>query len=270
MDPQVQNPKAIARRKPPQVQIMDPQVQNQNNSGDIQARNRSVCVRPRTLCRGPALPGAVCVGARRSPVLRDRAPALSGRSLSSPALSVSGPAPSLCRPRRSLCRGPALSVSGPALSCSLCGRRSLCRGLSGHGAPRRSLCRGPALSRSLCRDLCPHRRSPALCVGRGALCVGARRCLCQAPELSVSGHAAPRRSLCRGPALSRSLCRDLCPHRRSPATLCVEARRFSVSGPGALCVGALRSPGAPCVGPLCLQVLKLMLAGSRVVLCDNQ
>ena len=86
--------------------------------------------------------------------------------------------------------------------------------------------------------------------GPGALCVGARRSLCQAPALSVSGPGAlcvrPRRCLCRGPALSVS----------GPGAVCVGARRslcqapaLSVSGPGAVCGAALSvsGPGSLCV-----------------------
>ena len=90
----------------------------------------------------------------------------------------------------------------------------------------------------------------ALCAGSGALslCVGAKRCLHQAPALSVSGPG--RRSLCR------ALCRGLalsCQCVR-PGALCVGARpnaraRYralsalgSGRAPGALCVGARRSP----------------------------
>ena len=100
------------------------------------------------------------------------------------------------RSRRSLCRAPALSVLGPALSRSL--RQAPAVSVSGPGPlcvcvePRRSLCRAPALSAS---------GSCALWVD--ALCVG------------------PRRSR---PALSRSLCRDLC---RAPGTTLRRAPVFA-------------------------------------------
>ena len=105
----------------------------------------------------------------------------------------------------------------------------------------------------------PRRSHAALCVGPRALCVGFRHSLSlrQAPALSVSGpgprcvggRRSPgalcvgRRSLRRaprslGPALSRSLCRDL----YSPATLCVEPWR-------SFRPGALRLPSTVCVGP---------------------
>ena len=136
----------------------------------------------RSLRRAPELSVS---GPRRS--LR-RAGALHRRSLSGPALS-------------SLRRGPAPSVSGPSGLC-IGPRRSLCRGhvvfLPGSLAlcvgARRSLCRGPAFSVS----------------GPGALCV-------RAPMLSVSGpgarpvvflSAAAVLSLCRGSAVSRSLCQS--------------------------------------------------------------
>ena len=106
---------------------------------------------------------------------------------------------------------------------------------------RRSLCRAPALSRS-CRD-------PALSVsGPGALArVGTRRSLRQGPALSIPGCGALPASvsgpgaLCVGaPALSRSLCRG-------------QALPVSVSGrgPGALAALSVSGPGALRVGARC-------------------
>ena len=107
-------------------------------------------------------------------------------------------------------------------------------------------------------SICRH--SPAaLCV---RLCVGLRHSLCQCPPLSVSGPGAPRRSLCRGPALANALC-------AGPLALCVGpisgSNGFCVRTVGArvgprrsLCRGPAlsgrggvvrRSPAANCVGP---------------------
>ena len=138
-------------------------------------------------------PGALCVGAQRSPgalcwarrslyrPLRSlyRAPP---RSLCrGPALSVLGPG-ALCIRPRALCVGPALSVSGPD---------GFCVGL------RRSLCRGPGFV-VLCVRICVGSRRSRL----GPLCIGSRR--------SLAVCVRPQRCLCRGsvsgPALRRSLC----------------------------------------------------------------
>ena len=121
-----------------------------------------VCVGARrSLCRSPALPGAMC-----------RAGALSVSSVSGLALFVSGPGTlcvrpgilcvrarcflALCIGARAVCRvqGLAPFVSDPG---SLCGPSPLCVGAW------RSLCRAPALSVKARRSL--------LCVGhRGVLC----------------------------------------------------------------------------------------------------
>ena len=80
----------------------------------------------------------------------------------------------------------------------------------------------------------------------GAFCIGVRRSLCRGPAVLGRGGLCigPLRSLYRAPALSVS----------GPGALCVGARR-SVSGPGALCVGpcvgpwrSVSGPGAVCVG----------------------
>ena len=117
-------------------------------------------------------------------------------SVSRPGFFVSGADGFCVGSRRSLCPAPALSVSGPGAPC-VGSRRSLCRGLTVSVSrpvalsvrPRRFLCRGPAL----------------LVSDSGAHCVRARRSLC----------------LCRGPALSPSLCwsqaRALCVRPRRPS-----------------------------------------------------
>ena len=164
-------------------------------------RSLAVCVGPqRSLCRGPAIFGALCVGPWRS--------------------TVSGPGALCVGARRSLCWGPTLSVSGPDALLSVSGLGSLCVGLSrGRSvcrapAPRRSLCGAPALSRrSLCRGpalsvelLCWAARSLGTFCRPLGVCIGAR------PVLSVSGPGAagvgPR--LCVGPRHSRSLCLAVC------------------------------------------------------------
>ena len=140
--------------------------------------------------------------------------------------------------RWSLCRGPGLSASGPG------------------EAPRRA----PALSGSASGPALSVSGPGALSVGAGALSVGAGA-LCRGPRflcrglalsaLSVSGpndlchlcRGVLRQSLCRGQALSGSLC----------VPLCVGARRFLCRGP-ALPVGAGAAAGALCVGPGALSV----------------
>ena len=158
--------------------------------------------------------------------------------LSGPALSMSGPG----APRRSLCRAPALSVSALAnLSQSMSGLGALslvsepgsacCVGgtVSGPGALSLSVS-GPS---ALCEGL---RRSAALSVR--ALCVGARR--------SVWGLAPSQRSLCRPGALLLSVSGPdaLPPLSASGPALC-RAPAYSMSDPGALCVGHR----ILCVGP---------------------
>ena len=121
--------------------------------------------------------------------------------------------------------------------CSVSGPGALCVG-PWHSL---ALCVGPRRSIARCvgdrRSVSSTAALPPLSVSPGALCVG---------TLSVSG---PRRSLCRGPALTVS---------GSPSALCVGA--LSVSGLGvlfvgprrSLCVSARRSasgPSALCVGP---------------------
>ena len=96
------------------------------------------------------------------------------------------------------------------------------------------------LMHNVARNMKQHVRNPcAVCVrpwrsvlGPGALYVGPRRCLCRAPALSVGALRSPCRAgaVCRGPALSRSLC---------PGTPRVGLRRFpGPSATGALCVAA--------------------------------
>ena len=133
-----------------------------------------------------------------------------------PELCVSGPGALCVGPRRCIMvRVPALAVSGPG---ALCVGPELCIG---------ALCRAPALS-SLRRSLRP-----------GGFCVGARRFL--APYVGARRSASASGPVSR-PALSViSLSCSLC---RLPA--------LSVSQPGALFVGALRSLALPalslCVG----------------------
>ena len=158
--------------------------------------------------------------------------------------------------------GARRSVSGPGAP-SLCRDPVLCGGarrfVPGPGAP--SECRGPALYASAPKALC---HGPAL-----LLSVGARRSVsgpgasseCRGPALFLSGPGTPcvgaRRSLCRGSALSGVAVEARCASaktlfRRSRRCVCrvpvlsVAVRvgagaRRSVSGPGALCVGARRS-----------------------------
>ena len=151
-------------------------------------------------------PGALCVGARRSPDLF---------VVSRPSLMSS------------LCRGPTLFASKPGVLCRApAGPSALCVGA------RRSLCR-PALSR---RSL---RRGPALSVsGPGALpalSVSASGTL----SLCVLGPGGPLAALSVSGIVSFTVCVRL---QRSPR----RAPVLSVSGPGALCVGAL------CIG-LCVR-----------------
>ena len=230
-----------------------------------------------SLCRAPTL----CVGAQRSLC---QGPALSG-SVSSLcrawAVSMLGPGALCVGAWRSLCRGPALflalTVSGPSAVCvgarrslsgsavfyahSLCRASAVCASVpasalfvSGPGA---DLCRalflsGPgALSVG---SLCPGALCWGLCRGLsvppGTLCVRTWRSLCRGPALFVSGRPAMYLSGLGGLYVGA---------RRSvsgPGALCVGARalcrapaRF-VSGPGADLCWALfvAGPGAPCVG----------------------
>ena len=190
----------------------------------------------RSLCRGgagPALfvsgPGALCVGARRSFY---RTPELSVRvSLFRRSLCVRTGAlcqggvgdwvPVFLRLRRSLEVGARL-VSGPGLSVVCVGARrsspgALCVGARRSVSERGALCVG---ARRFVSG--PGGPLPALVSGPGAFCAGARR--------FVSAPGAP--SLCRGPALCVGARRSLC---RGP----VRGPALFVSGPGALCVGAL-------------------------------
>ena len=129
------------------------------------------------------------------------------------------------RPRCSLCTGPALPLCRspalllcPALFASEPG--ALCRGKAFSVPGPGALCQGPALSMS-------GRRGPALCVGArrflcqgpalGALCVGPRRflCHCRGAVLSPSP-VGTRRSLCRGTVCvgpRRSACRAPAPFK---------------------------------------------------------
>ena len=110
-------------------------------SGPANPHQCCLCRPRRSLCRGSAVSGALCVGARRSPAV----------SL------MSGPSAL----RRSLCRGPALFVSGPSALCV--GRRrqsssTLSVSLHRSSALAGALCRGAAvLSQRFC--VAP-RRSP--------------------------------------------------------------------------------------------------------------
>ena len=236
-------------------------------------RGTALCVGPALLlcvgllCRGPALlvserPGTPCVGARRC-----RGSAM--------ALFVSA-----------LCVGARRLVSGPAAPCVGAGS---CLWRVGVWVRRRS---SPKTLFSGTSGLCVG--SGAFCVEAqrsvcraGALCVvgGDQRSLCPAAALFVVG---ARRSFYRGLALSVRVCVEpgLFLYTRSSAlfsalrrSLCVRTRRFvsacvsspggprwcrrlgrcfgvSMSGPGALYVGARRSgpalfvsgPGASCVG----------------------
>ena len=205
-------------------------------------------------------PGALCIGVRRS-LCRD--PALSGSLYRAPALSVSGPRSSLrrapCSLCRARCRASPLSVSGPS-TLPLCGpRRSLC--------PRpalSALCVGPRRARSVSglrvgvrRFLALRRVAVLSASGPGTFCVGGGPGAFCVLSLAVSGPAPntvcqARRSLCRAPALSVSGCcarpLSICVGVRRLGTLCVGARRslpLSVSGPGALCVSAPSSLRAP-------------------------
>ena len=187
---------------------------------------------PGALCRGPALsasgPGPRCVGPQRSLC----------RGCGGLLLFVMGPGALCVGPRRSLCRAPALSVSGPG---------ALCVG------PWRSLRRGPAgvrLNHCYVFIITTY-------LGRSI----PFRCGIAAPAMGINGTSPAGRpaSLSRGPALSPSLCRDLCwapaLSVSGPGPLCVgpsmlsvsdpAALSLSVSGPSTLCVGA----GALCVGP---------------------
>ena len=145
--------------------------------------------------------------------------------------------------RRSLCRAPALSVcwvpalsasARPALSVSGPGAGALCPGLCRR---QRSLCRGAALFGAL---------------GRGS-------------TLPASGPRALS-LFASFPALSRSLCRDLCRRSLRRPALSVSGppflwRSFAALGPVALCIGAVPAlsvsgPGLSVSGPssLCVAV----------------
>ena len=221
-----------------------------------------------SLCRGPALCVALCVGARR--FVSGPGGPLSTLFLSGPGalcwgfLSrslLSGPGALCVGVQRSLRRGPALSVrgrrwgpavlsqdsifqapavcvSGPIAFClSLEAQRSVCRRpalfVSGPGAlsvgARRSLCRGPAL----------FYRAPALSVrvwSPDCFCIGARR----SSALSVWGP---------GGTLRRRVCGD----RRSPVVSeTVAGPALFVSGPGALCraPALCRARRSLCRGPV--------------------
>ena len=125
--------------------------------------------------------------------------------------------------------------------------------MSGPGA----LCRGPALCVGARRSL---HRGPLSGVGVGALALLSQDCLCQVPAVCVSGPGAFCRGLCRSPAVLFRRC--LCRGRRSVSglgALCVGARRslrrgpsLLVSGPGALCQESASGPAVlqvPCRGP---------------------
>ena len=113
-------------------------------------------------------------------------------------------------------------------------------------------------------------RSPMLSVSRpGTLCVGPDA-LCRGPALSVSG---PGTVLCRAPALCSRLCvgawRSLC---HGP-TLCMGPALLSgpaVSGPCALCVGALSVWARRSLPALCRGTSGNLSVGARRSLCRGR
>ena len=116
--------------------------------------------------------------------------------------------------------------------------------------------------------------------GPGAPCVRSRRFLCWGAALFVSGPESVRapRSLCRGPALSPSLCRARRSLYDALRALCVRGPTLFVSGPGALLVGArppcfaarrslCRGPALSVSGPsaLCVGARRCLCRGSAAL-----
>ena len=229
---------------------------------------RSFVSGPGAFCQGPALYGALYVGAQRS--------------LSE---SASGPGALCVALRVGARRSPQRSLPGRFLFRSSALFSAV--GVGAGSSPAISLCRVPALSvrvyvgtrrplptlfvsglgalyvrarRSVCRGQGPN----------GALCVGARRCLSQGPALCVGRQrfVSGPGTFCRGPALlasgrsvpalfvraRRSLCRGAAVCVSRPNDLCVGARRFLCRA--SLCVGVRRGDrpalfvsGPPLRGP---------------------
>ena len=270
----------VRARRSPALCVSGPDTLSLSVSGSVSGPRSpaTVCVGPRrfsvsgpgalcvgalrSLCRAPALSvsgPALCVGARRSRHCLCRGPALSRSPGSGPgALAPLSVEPgTLCvGPRCFSVSAPALSVSGPCALCvgpgtlllSVSASLSVSGPVGARRSPALSVSGPGTLSLSVSGSVSGP-RSPALSVSGAALSVSGpgavwpRSSLCRGTALSVSGPGTLSLSVSGSvstPALSRhSLC-------RGPALLCVGPRHSL-----ALCVGPRRSPGAPCVGPLC-------------------